>query len=1362
MRCFNDEVGGVRLTWKRVLIALAALLALIVGVALQVLRSSWFHDKVRAAIVSTVADATGGRVSIGAFRFDWKQLRAEVSALQIAGREPAGKPPLFRADLVTVGLKIVSLWKRDVDVRSLDIRNPRIYLIIYPDGSTNIPEPKVKSGGRVMETILSLAVGSFRVQNGLFEIESQGRVPFNASGRNLNAGLHFDPSGPRYRGDLAIARLDTAAGEYSAAWSLAASADFEKDRVVLTSARLATGDSAIQLSGSLDHLAAPTALARFEARVTAADAARVLRVRLLDRGAADLAGTARWLGGSRYLVEGRLHAYGLDYRGPNVRLTGFRAESGISATPDGIGLSGVRLSGQAEGVPVQGQVAAIAVRGRNLDIRGIALDALGGTFRGEAGLHDLQQVRVTGRIAGFEARRVVALYSSRALPWNSRVSGAVQIEGLLRRKYEFRAAADLALEPADGGAPVTGHILATYDTRADVLDLGQSRIALPNSRAEFSGVLGQQLQVRLETRDLDDLLPVLGSRAASLPVKLENGAAAFTGTVTGKLEDPQAAGHLTVHNFSWGGETFDSLAGDATVSAKNAALRNATLARGSLRAQFEGAVDLHDWSADDSSRIAGAASLQNGGLADLATMLHASLGPIAGTLSGAAQVNGTIGNPIVKGDVTAVKGSFRGEPFDRIAAHLEADSRSVSTANGELVAGSKQVRFSGTLDHPAGSLATGRLRFHAASNSIPLEAIETVHHQRPDVQGTVELTAEGDVQLVAPQPGELGVRVSALQADITARGLRAGKRTLGDAHLTAATDGQALRVRLDSDFAGSTIHGDGSWRLEGKYPGSATIAFSRIDLTRLAAWLAPGQSGFADRVTGWAEGEVRVEGPALDPHSLKGELRVPGFELTTTSADKMPPVTLRNSGPIVASLSPSEMVVNSMRLVGRATDLAVTGRILLDRGTPDLRVAGRVDLAVLHDFNPDFRATGALTADATIRGTLASPVISGRTEFHDATFQVADLPNGLSNTNGVITFAGDRATIQSLSGETGGGKVTLTGFAAYGGGQPIFRLHARVDQVRVRYPEGVSTLADANLNLTGSLDRSMVAGTVTIRRTGFNPQSDFSSLIAKSVQPVETPSARGGLLGGMGFDIQINTAPDIEFESSLTQDLQVEANLRLRGTFSNPALLGRINLTQGQVIFFGTRYHISQGSISFFNPLRIEPVLDIDLETKARQIEITLSITGPLNKLNLTPRSDPPLQFSEIVALLATGRTPTNDPTLLAQQATSPQSWQQLGASALLGQAIASPVAGRLQRFFGVSNLRIDPSLPGVEGTPQARVTLEQQVTPDITFTYITNITTSNPQVVQVEWAFSKKWSAVAIREDNGMFGIDFLFKKRF
>jgi translocation and assembly module TamB len=97
-----------------------------------------------------------------------------------------------------------------------------------------------------------------------------------------------------------------------------------------------------------------------------------------------------------------------------------------------------------------------------------------------------------------------------------------------------------------------------------------------------------------------------------------------------------------------------------------------------------------------------------------------------------------------------------------------------------------------------------------------------------------------------------------------------------------------------------------------------------------------------------------------------------------------------------------------------------------------------------------------------------------------------------------------------------------------------------------------------------------------------------------------------------------------------------------------------------------------------------------------------------------------------------------------------------------VSQAIANPVAGRLQRFFGVSRLKIDPRLTGITGSPQARLTIEQQVTPDVLFTYVTDVSNTSTQLVRVEWAMNRNWSALLTREENGKVGLDFSFKKRF
>jgi translocation and assembly module TamB len=211
-----------------------------------------------------------------------------------------------------------------------------------------------------------------------------------------------------------------------------------------------------------------------------------------------------------------------------------------------------------------------------------------------------------------------------------------------------------------------------------------------------------------------------------------------------------------------------------------------------------------------------------------------------------------------------------------------------------------------------------------------------------------------------------------------------------------------------------------------------------------------------------------------------------------------------------------------------------------------------------------------------------------------------------------------------------------------------------------------------------------------------------------------------------------------------------------------PVLQGTISVNQGEVQFAGTRYTINRGDIRFLNPVKIEPTLDMDLETKARGVTVDVSFSGTPSNLKVNWSSDPPLQQGEIIALLTVGR----DPSLAASQ-TAPgvpsgaNTFTEAGTG-LVGQALNAQLNSRLQRFFGSSRVKIDPTLTGVDNLPQARLTWEQQVSRDITLTYITNLNRTQEQLVRVQWDLNKSWSAVAVRDANGLFGIDFEFRKRF
>ncbi len=244
----------------------------------------------------------------------------------------------------------------------------------------------------------------------------------------------------------------------------------------------------------------------------------------------------------------------------------------------------------------------------------------------------------------------------------------------------------------------------------------------------------------------------------------------------------------------------------------------------------------------------------------------------------------------------------------------------------------------------------------------------------------------------------------------------------------------------------------------------------------------------------------------------------------------------------------------------------------------------------------------------------------------------------------------------------------------------------------------------------------------------------------------------------MRLDIHILTDPDLRVITTYANRLAILANLTVRGTAANPGIIGRVTVTDGQLVFFGNQYTVNTGTINFYNPNAIEPILNVSLETIAQNVDVTIGVSGPMNDLKLTYRSDPPLNFQQIVALLATNTTPS-DPTIAAQQPAPPQqSLSQMGESAVLGQAVANPLASRVQRVFGLTQFKVDPSLSGSNGQPGARVTLQQKIANNITFTYITDVTQTNSEIVRVEWAFSPKLSAVALRDFNGNVSLEFYY----
>jgi len=533
---------------------------------LAILQTNWFHNYVRTRIIETVQTATGGRAEIGAFSFSPRSLRAEADNFVLHGTEPEGRPPLFRARSIVVGLKILSVLHRKVDIQFLDVNEPQAVVTVAPDGTTNLPSPKVPrpdSGKDVVQTLLDLAVGRFTVNNGL-AVVNDNRTPLNARGENLTARFVYHSVTPGYTGNISISplfvdsagsslpvnvsvpleisgngiRTENAAistpksqlqiaaelanavaarGSFRAKGRLgleelartfdpdyakqarnAADADVEVDanfdqgRLDLTKLAVRTAGSNLDASGTISNIQRMDGTFQFRSGIDLAKVGRILEVQGRPQGAVQTAGVVKLSGLPNYAVTAQLSARDVAFQAGETRVSNVEAVSHIEANPKLVRMTGIRVA------------------------------ALGGRFDGNARIEQMARFQLDGSIQDFGLRHLARTYASPKFVWDGAISGPVHLAGSFDQPVARRliASAQLAIDPRQGGVPVSGRLLVNYNGPRDTIDLGNSFVALPNSRVDFAGSIGNQLKVRLASKNLDDFLPALAMASSDAPQKL--------------------------------------------------------------------------------------------------------------------------------------------------------------------------------------------------------------------------------------------------------------------------------------------------------------------------------------------------------------------------------------------------------------------------------------------------------------------------------------------------------------------------------------------------------------------------------------------------------------------------------------------------------------------------------------------------------------------------------------------------------------------------------------------------------------------------------------------------------------------------
>lgn len=758
-------------------------------------------------------------------------------------------------------------------------------------------------------------------------------------------------------------------------------------------------------------------------------------------------------------------------------------------------------------------------------------------------------------------------------------------------------------------------------------------------------------------------------------------------------------------------------------------------------------------------------AIHNLGLSKVLRIAGESSVPVRGMLTADGHVNGTLKEPNADLSFSFAHGLVYQEPIDRLAGSVTYSNTSINIPQIALDIPAGSVTVKGSYQHPADNLMAGSLNLNVASTEMDLTKVEHVHAAEPTLAGTVRLALDVAARSTDVN-GKESVLVSRLNANIATNELQLQHRDLGRAELVANTNGSNLNYHFDSDIAKSQIHLTGQSQLSGNYPTRASLTFSNIRYSNLAPFLSA-EAGPQPSFEALVEGNASADGPVLDPKGLEAKLTLTRLAVSNTATPSptggptAKPLTVENEGPVLLTYHNQTVDVQQFKLRGPATKVDVAGTVdLKDQNSPiNVTASANLDLGILQRLSPDFFSSGAVTMDAAVHGSFSQPLVNGKLQLQNANVNYLGFPNGLSNGNGTILLTGTGAVIQHLTGQSGGGTITVTGFAGWTGRAVTYDVKASASRVRFRQ-SGISATANATITVVGNTNRSLVTGDVLVNRIAYGSSGDAGSILSTFAStPPSVPSAPSPFLTGMRLSIHVTTAPDLRVVTTYADKLNIQANLTVRGTAATPGILGRVTVTEGQLEFFGNTYTVNTGTINFYSATSIQPVVNFSLQTLAQGVNVTLGVAGPINNLQLTYRSDPPLTFQQIVQLLATNTTPS-DPNIAASQPMPPnQSFTQMGESAVLGQAIADPLASRVQRVFGLSEFKIDPSVAGNNGQPSARVTLQQKIANNLIFTYITDVTQSNDEIIRIEWDLTPKLSAVGLRDFNGNVSLEMFYK---
>ncbi len=1317
------------MSWKRnfgwVAGIIAALIIIVVVAGFFAVRSTGVRQWILAKVDQKISASIGSPVHIQNFALHFSPLRVDAYGITIHGTEPSTARPLLTADELDVTLKIISLIHGKVDLQEVILRHPVANVLARKDGSTNLPHPP-PTNQKSSTSIWDLGIQHVLLANGDVYYNDL-KIPMDADLHDLRLEVRSQGTSRNYDGTLSYRDGNLKYGTYRPLpHDLNAKFTANPSEFTLKPLVLLVASSKFELNGRVQNYSNPSADGTYRMVMYPQDFGRAMNNPDVPSGEIVLAGSLRYQSQPNVPLMRTLYIDGrLNSRELTVRSTSLRTA-------------------------IRNLAAQFRMANGNLEAHGIAADVFGGHLTANATMLHMDSRPVAKIQAGLQGLSIAAAKAAMPdsklaqVPIQGTITGTTNagwtgtVQNLTANANVTMKASLASTSAGSKRVPLNGSIHLAYAKRPNLATFTNTFVRTSQTSITVNGTAGNRMNLAVQLRandlrELDSLAASLGTttsksgQANTMPASMNlAGAAAANLTVAGTMSDPKILGNVNGRNLQVENSVWRSLQLGIQASKRGVSIQNGSLVNARQGyVNFSLSAGLTDWKYEPANPIN--VQLNSRGLSVSQLMQLAKKDyQVSGNLTADISLHGSQLNPVGNGTIRLVQAQIYGEPLQNLSLQFNGNGNAVnSTLNASMPAGGLNANV---VLYPK----TREYELQLNVPGVDLSKLQPVKERNLGVVGVLSASASGRGTLDNPQ---LTATVQIPQLKVQQAGLAGIKAQLNVANKQA-------KLALDSEVAQSYIQARAAVNLTGGYYTRATFDTKAIPIEGLMALYKPVKTNGPH---GLLEVHASLQGPLKNEDLLQAQLNIPTLTVSYQG------LQIGNKGPIRVRYANAVVTVEPSEIAGTDTALRMQGELPIHGNGPvTLSAVGAVDMRLAKFFQPDLDSSGKVALDVRATGAMGHPSLGGQIRIENVSVLTPTAPVGLENLNGVLDIHNDQVTITQLTGQSGGGTLSLTGVVGY---RPQIEMNiaATAKHVRIRYQDAIRTVLDSNLNLVGTTEASTLNGRVIIDSLGFTQSNlDLTSLAGAFGSGTQTAPPTG-FEQNLKLNIAVQSSQNLNVAST-TVSLQGSVNLRVIGTAADPVIVGRTNFTSGELFLMNRRFQIQRGIIEFDNPTQTEPVLNVLVTTVINQYNVSMNFIGPLDKMRTNYISDPPLPTADVINLLTRGQT-------LEQAESSPSNF---GATSLVAQGVASKLSSGVQKLAGFSSFSIDPTLGGNDPNPGARIALQKHVTKNFFFTFASDVTSAQRELIQGEYQVTKRWSTTVTRDENGGFAVDGKFHTTF